>query len=95
MRQEISKNVKYIREVFANEDEALSKVGSHLPDEERRMQIGSDEGKILHTLVHMIGAKKIVEIGVLAGYSSIWMARSLPEDGKIYDQIYDICHKHD
>ena len=35
-------------------------------------------------LVSLIGAKKIVEIGTLAGYSGVWMARALPPDGKLY-----------
>lgn len=84
MRENASKYVRYIRETFAPEDAALANVGSHLSPEESRMQIGADEGKILNSLVAMTGAKKIVEIGVLAGYSAIWMARALPEDGRLY-----------
>jgi predicted O-methyltransferase YrrM len=81
---EHSKRTEYIRETFAKEDENLAKVGNDLPDEERRMQIGPDEGKILFCLARMIGAKKIIEIGVLNGYSSVWLARSLAEGGKLY-----------
>ena len=84
VREEESRKISYIREVFAQEDEVLSQVGKNLPDIERRMQIGSDEGAMLHGFVKMIGAKKVVELGVLAGYSSIWMARALPKGGKIY-----------
>jgi len=81
-----SKNAKtqYIIDNFAHEDEAISSVGASLPEEEKRMQIGPDEGKILHTLVRMTGAKKIVEIGVLNGYSAVWMARAMPDGGKLY-----------
>lgn len=75
---------KYIKDNFAHEDVALENVGSDLPIEERRMQIGADEGKLLYTLVRMIGAKKIIEIGTLNGYSAVWMARALPEGGKLY-----------
>jgi caffeoyl-CoA O-methyltransferase len=74
----------YIQSLFAPEDEPLSKVFSTLRMDEAHMQISPIEGKTLHTLVKMIGAKKIVEIGSLAGYSAIWMARALPEDGKLY-----------
>jgi predicted O-methyltransferase YrrM len=75
---------EYIKNTFAKEDAALAKVGENLPPEERRMQIGADEGKILFCLARIINAKKIVEIGVLNGYSSIWLARALPEGGKLY-----------
>jgi predicted O-methyltransferase YrrM len=85
MRQDANaQRIKYIRDVFAHEDEALSHIGENLPEEERRMQIGPDEGKILYTLARMVGAKKIVEIGVLNGYSSVWLARALPEEGRLY-----------
>lgn len=39
---------------------------------------------MLQFLVYMTGAKKVVEIGTLAGYSAVWMARALPTDGKLY-----------
>ncbi len=79
-----SKKISYIRQLFAPEDSALASVGENLVPEERKMQIGSDEGKILYMLAKMVAAKKIVELGVLAGYSAIWMARALPEKGKLY-----------
>lgn len=90
---------EYIRSVFAQEDDALSNVGNNLPPEERKMQIGAEEGKILFTLARMINAKKIVEIGVLSGYSSIWIARALPEDGKLWSleknsQRFDQCREN-
>jgi predicted O-methyltransferase YrrM len=40
----------------------------------------------------MIGAKKILEIGTLAGYSTIWMARALPKDGKLISLEFDRKH---
>lgn len=79
-----SKALQYIRDVFANEDEALREVREKLSDGELNMQVGAEEGAILNFLVALSDAKKIVEVGVLAGYSTIWMARALPEGGKIY-----------
>lgn len=75
---------EYIESLFANEGVALGEVILTLRDDEKRMQISPVEGKILHTLVRMIGAERIVEIGTLGGYSAIWMARALPEKGKLY-----------
>lgn len=41
------------------------------------------QGKFLNLLVRILGAKRILEIGTLAGYSTIWLARALPADGKL------------
>jgi len=48
------------------------------------IHLGPSEAKLLHLLAGMIGAKKVVEIGTLAGYTAIWLARALPEDGTLY-----------
>lgn len=41
------------------------------------------QGKFLELLVRMSGAKRILEIGTLGGYSTIWLARALPENGSL------------
>jgi predicted O-methyltransferase YrrM len=41
------------------------------------------QGKFLEFLVRISGARRILEIGTLGGYSTIWLARGLPEDGHI------------
>ncbi len=40
-------------------------------------------GKLLHILALSIGARRIVEVGTLGGYSTIWMARALPDGGRL------------
>lgn len=45
------------------------------------LAVSASQGKFLQMLVQIHGAKKILEIGTLAGYSTIWLARGLPEDG--------------
>jgi predicted O-methyltransferase YrrM len=47
------------------------------------MQISHDEGAFLTMLVRMVGARRAVEVGVFTGYSSICIARGLPEDGRL------------
>jgi caffeoyl-CoA O-methyltransferase len=49
-----------------------------------QIQVGPSEGKLLHLLLRLAGARKVVEVGTLAGYSSIHIARALPVDGKLY-----------
>lgn len=41
------------------------------------------QGKLLHILARLLGARRILEIGTLGGYSSIWLARALPGDGRL------------
>jgi predicted O-methyltransferase YrrM len=41
------------------------------------------QGKFLHVLARATGARRILEIGTLGGYSTIWLARALPEDGNL------------
>jgi predicted O-methyltransferase YrrM len=48
-----------------------------------QMQIGPDQGQFLQLLVQLIQAKKTLEVGVFTGYSSLWVAMGLPEDGRI------------
>ncbi|WP_068778716.1 O-methyltransferase [Paenibacillus sp. GM2] len=50
------------------------------------------QGKLLNLFVQMIGAKRILEIGTLGAYSTIWMARALPSDGKIVTLELDPFH---
>ncbi len=45
--------------------------------------VSPSEGKLLHLLARAIGARRILELGTLAGYSTIWLARALPPDGRL------------
>ncbi|RQP25045.1 O-methyltransferase [Piscinibacter terrae] len=45
--------------------------------------VAPNQGQLLHLFARMQGAKKILEIGTLAGYSTIWLARALPEGGQV------------
>ncbi|MBI5058571.1 O-methyltransferase [candidate division KSB1 bacterium] len=46
-----------------------------------RIQVAPNQGKLLQILGQVIGARQILEIGTLGGYSTIWLARGLPADG--------------
>jgi predicted O-methyltransferase YrrM len=50
------------------------------------------QGKFLHVLVQMTQAKRVLEIGLLGGYSTIWMARALPRGGRIVSLEYSAKH---
>jgi predicted O-methyltransferase YrrM len=50
------------------------------------------QGKFLHVLVQMTQAKRVLEIGLLGGYSTIWMARALPQGGRIVSLEFSPRH---
>jgi len=50
------------------------------------------QGKLLHLLARAMGARRVLEIGTLGGYSTIWLARALPEDGRVVTLELDPRH---
>jgi predicted O-methyltransferase YrrM len=56
------------------------------------INVSANEGKLLYLLASMSGAKKILEVGTLAGYSAIWLGRALPADGKLVTLEIDPKH---
>ncbi|MFD3571634.1 O-methyltransferase [Streptomyces sp. NPDC058667] len=54
--------------------------------------VAPNQGKLLHLLASMQGARNILEIGTLGGYSTIWLARALPADGRLISLEYDPAH---
>ncbi|GGW39272.1 O-methyltransferase [Streptomyces lucensis JCM 4490] len=50
------------------------------------------QGKFLQLLAQVQGARTVLEIGTLAGYSTIWLARALPEDGRLISLEYSAKH---
>ena len=47
------------------------------------IEVAPVNGKLLHLLARMTGARRVLEIGTLGAYSTIWLARGLPEDGRV------------
>lgn len=47
------------------------------------IDVSPNQGKLLHLLARIQGAKRILEIGTLGGYSTIWLARALPTEGQL------------
>ena len=57
-----------------------------------QINVSPVQGRMLHVLALTRGARTILEIGTLAGYSAIWMARALPADGKLITLESDPKH---
>ena len=56
------------------------------------IQVSPAQGKLLHVLARIQGARAILEIGTLGGYSTIWLARSLPDGGRVVTIEVDPKH---
>jgi predicted O-methyltransferase YrrM len=74
----------YIAGLFAPEDELLAALREEadrtgLPP----IAVSADEGRLLQVLLMSIRARRVLEVGTLGGYSAIWMARVLPDDGEL------------
>jgi caffeoyl-CoA O-methyltransferase len=57
-----------------------------------QINVSPVQGRLLHVLALARNARKILEIGTLAGYSAIWMARALPADGRLITLEFDPKH---
>lgn len=56
------------------------------------IDVTASQGKLLHLLARMIGARRVLEIGTLGGYSTIWLARALPGNGSVVTLEFDPKH---
>ncbi len=57
-----------------------------------KISISANQGRLLYLLAKICGAKRILEIGMLGGYSSMWLARALPDGGKLIS--LELLEKH-
>lgn len=83
----------YILDNVVEEDSALRAAladsrAAGLPD----IAVSAAHGKLLSLWAQTLGARRILEIGTLGGYSTIWLARALPHDGALISLEYEAKH---
>ena len=83
----------YVEGLFVTPDPALENAlrrsrEAGLPE----INVSATEGKLLRMLAEMVGARRILEIGTLGGYSAIHLARALPENGALISLELDERH---
>lgn len=83
----------YIVDSLVEQDEALLQTlatnnAAGLPEHD----VAPNQGKLLHLFARMINARRILEIGTLGGYSTIWLARALPPGGSLVTLEADERH---
>ena len=83
--------VKYVDATHAAHDAALARAFA-VPDPIPAIQVGQSEGKLLQLLLRLAGARQVVEVGTLVGYSAIHMARALPADGHVWSIEFEAAH---
>src|SRR6267154_1649874 len=93
MSQELWTKVEEYFAPVVQEDEVLRAAAK---DGERAglpaIAVSANEGKLLMLVARIVGARKILEVGTLAGYSTIWLARGLSEGGKLITLEYEQKH---
>jgi caffeoyl-CoA O-methyltransferase len=83
----------YISKLVAQEDDILQAVNRSIEQADMpQISVSASQGKFLQLLAKLIQADKILELGTLAGYSTIWLARALPKGGKLISIEYDEKH---
>lgn len=84
---------RYMTDLIVKQDAALDAAlaesnAAGLPP----ISVAPTEGKLLHVLALSVGARNILEIGTLGGYSTIWLARALPPGGRVISLEVDAKH---
>jgi predicted O-methyltransferase YrrM len=84
---------RYFADLLVSSDSALdaaltASAAAGLP----AINVSPTLGKLLHLLARSTGARNILEIGTLGGYSTIWLARALPEGGRVITLEVDARH---
>jgi len=76
---------RYATEHTTPEPELLAALAAETREsvDNPQMMVGPLEGRFLQTLVHMTGARRVLEIGMFTGYSALSMAAALPPDGRL------------
>lgn len=74
----------YLTETLVAQDDALiATIASLAAEGMPEIEVAPLSGKFLHLLARLAGARRVLEIGTLGAYSTIWLARALPEDGRV------------
>src|SRR5580692_2637521 len=83
MNHELFESVdEYISNLFGYEDDILKDTLKSMIDADiPAISVSANQGKFLQLLARLNNAKRILEIGTLGGYSTIWLGRALPKEG--------------
>src|SRR5277367_5525505 len=84
---------EYINQQIVPSDPALdAALAACIEADLPAISVTPSQGKLLQMLARLVNAKNILEIGTLGGYSTIWLARALPADGRLITMEFDPKH---
>ncbi|HEY1954078.1 MAG TPA: O-methyltransferase [Polyangiaceae bacterium] len=94
MNQELWNEVdRYFEDSLLGRDDGLAQALAASADAGLpAIAVSPTQGKMLHLFARMLGARRVLEVGTLGGYSAIWLARALPADGKLVSLEIDPKH---
>lgn len=87
-----SKVDAYVADKLVGADDPVAALAANAAAGLRPIDVSPAQGKFLSLLVRMIGARRVLEVGTLGGYSTIWMARALPAGGELVTLEYEPYH---
>lgn len=83
----------YLEEAVVKPDEVFTRVRQRADDAGLpRIEVSASHGKMLGLLAEISGARRVLEVGTLAGFSTIWMARAVGEQGKVITCEFEPHH---
>ena len=82
-RLEYSKRDQYLNALLTAQNQAFIDFSDNTDQQTKHMQISPFEGNLIALLIRMVGAKRVLEIGSLNGYSASWILSALPESGHL------------
>jgi caffeoyl-CoA O-methyltransferase len=80
----VSDALQYIHSTVIQEPEGFEWIRERIQATDWPIHIGPEEGRLFQMLMHLGKCKRVLEIGTHAGYSTMWLAHALPEDGTIH-----------
>ncbi len=82
----------YIQDLFPPDEALLHALDNSRSNELPPINVSPNEGRLLYMLARLCGARRVLEIGTLGGFSTINLARALPDDGKLITLEYSPRH---
>ncbi|WP_026820906.1 O-methyltransferase [Arthrobacter castelli] len=84
---------RYLKDTVVGPDEALEQaIGATTEAGMPAIEVTAAQGKLLMLLARIRGARKVLEIGTLGGFSTIWLARGMDDDGRVISCEYEPRH---
>ncbi len=84
---------EFMEDLYLGDDPVMEEIlKSSMEGDLPEISVSPNQGKMLWMMARLMGAKTILEVGTLGGYSTVWLARALPENGSMITLEYEALH---